>query len=121
MPPAGSASPGRRLAAGIAKLPIHVYRYTLKPLIGYECRHLPSCSAYGLDAIERNGAWRGLWLTVSRIWRCSPWGTSGHDEAPDIRAERHLLAPWRYGRWTRAAIARQRNCNEQARETSVSD
>lgn len=87
-------------AGMLLKLPIHVYRWTLKPLIGMECRHLPTCSQYGLDAIDRNGPWRGFWLTLSRVSRCHPFGSSGFDPAPDIRSERHTLMPWRYGRWT---------------------
>lgn len=99
-------SPTGRLARFVATAPIHLYRWTLKPLIGMECRHDPTCSAYALDAIELNGAWRGLWLAVSRIWRCSPWGTAGHDPAPDIRAEWHPMMPWLYGRWSKRAAAR---------------
>jgi putative membrane protein insertion efficiency factor len=56
-----------RVAATALKLPIKLYRYTLSPLIGQHCRHMPSCSQYGLDAIETNGAWRGFWLTLSRV------------------------------------------------------
>lgn len=88
-----------RLTRTLAKAPVHLYRWTLKPLIGWDCRHLPTCSAYALDAVELNGAWRGSWLAVSRICRCHPWGTHGFDPAPDIRGERRGLAPWRYGRW----------------------
>jgi putative membrane protein insertion efficiency factor len=88
-----------RWSKAVAKAPVHIYRWTLKPLIGNECRHLPTCSEYALDAIELNGAWRGAWLALSRLARCHPWGTAGYDPAPDIRAERHPLAPWRYGRW----------------------
>ena len=69
------AHPGARLFKAIAKAPIHAYRWTLKPLIGWECRHLPTCSEYALQAIDRNGAWRGSWLSLSRICRCHPWGT----------------------------------------------
>ncbi|HJU32206.1 MAG TPA: membrane protein insertion efficiency factor YidD [Hyphomicrobiaceae bacterium] len=87
------------LAKAAAKAPIHAYRWTLKPLIGWECRHLPTCSEYAIDAIDLNGAWRGAWLGASRICRCHPWGSSGFDPVPDIRGERHRLAPWRYGRW----------------------
>lgn len=87
------------LAAAGLRLPVKLYRYTLSPLIGQRCRHLPTCSEYALDAIDRNGAWRGFWLTLSRTSRCHPWGTSGFDPAPDIRAEHHGWAPWRYGRW----------------------
>lgn len=90
----------KRAVAWIVKLPIHVYRLTFKPLVGWECRHLPTCSEYALDAIDRNGAWRGSWLMVSRISRCRPWGTHGYDPVPDIRCEHHPIAPWLYGRWT---------------------
>ncbi len=89
-----------RIARRLLQAPIHIYRWTLKPLIGWECRHLPTCSEYGLEAIETNGAWRGFWLTLSRVLRCNPWGSAGYDPAPDIRAEQHTFRPWRYGRWT---------------------
>ncbi len=87
------------LAATLLKAPIILYRYTLSGLIGRQCRHLPTCSEYALDAIDRNGAWRGFWLGLSRVARCNPWGTSGFDPAPDIRSEHHPWTPWRYGRW----------------------
>jgi len=89
-----------KLAATAAKLPIHLYRYLLSPFMGRQCRHAPTCSEYALDAIDRNGVWRGFWLTLSRIIRCRPGGTSGFDPAPDIRDEWHpIWAQWRYGRW----------------------
>lgn len=87
------------VAKEIAKAPIHLYRWTLKAFFGFHCRHQPSCSEYGLKAIDMNGAWRGMWLTLARISRCHPWGTSGYDPVPDLSAERHPFAPWRYGRW----------------------
>ncbi len=93
------------VAKAVLKAPIHVYRWTLKPLMGLECRHLPTCSEYGLEAIETNGAWRGFWLTLSRVFRCHPWGSAGYDPAPDIRTEHHPFAPWRYGRWSGRHIA----------------
>jgi hypothetical protein len=89
------------VAGSLLKAPIHVYRWTLKPYVGWHCRHVPTCSDYALEAIDKNGAWKGFWLTVSRLSRCRPWGTQGHDPVPDLRAERHLFAPWRYGSWTR--------------------
>lgn len=91
--------PSRVLASAL-KLPIRLYRLTLKPFIGWPCRHLPTCSEYALEAIDKNGAWRGGWLALSRLSRCRPGGTSGFDPAPDIRGEHHPFAPWRYGRWT---------------------
>ena len=89
------------LAALLLKAPIHIYQWTLRPWLGWPCRHLPTCSDYALEAIDRNGAWRGFWLTTSRLCRCHPWGTHGHDPVPDLGGVRHpLLAAFRYGRWT---------------------
>ena len=87
------------IAKSLAKAPVHAYRWMLKPIVGWECRHGPSCSQYALDAIDRNGAWRGSWLALARICRCRPGGSAGFDPAPDIRQVRHPFAPWRYGRW----------------------
>lgn len=47
------------------------------------CRYVPTCSNYALDAFERHGAFRGLWLTVKRIARCNPWGGHGWDPVPE--------------------------------------
>lgn len=90
----------RAVLGAVLKVPIHIYRWTLKPFVGWHCRHLPTCSEYALEAIDTNGPWRGLWLTTSRLCRCHRLGTAGIDPVPDIRNARHPLAPWRYGRWT---------------------
>ncbi len=84
----------------ILKAPIYAYRYAISPIIGPLCRHMPSCSEYALEAIDKNGAWKGLWLTLSRLSRCHPWGTSGFDPVPDLSGVHHPFAPWRYGRWS---------------------
>jgi len=74
-----------RLVQGIFLL----YRYGLSPLIGQRCRFYPSCSVYGLEAIERHGLIRGLGLTLARLSRCHPWHPGGVDPVPgapdDIR------------------------------------
>src|SRR5262245_5928104 len=93
-------------AKAVAKAPVKAYRWTLKPLLGMECRHLPTCSEYALQAIDTNGAWRGVWLAMSRICRCHPWGTHGYDPVPDISDAAHPFAPWRYGRWRLDGAAR---------------
>ena len=79
---------------------IRVYRYALSPLIGYDCRHLPTCSHYAEEAIERFGLWAGGWMTLARLCRCHPCGTSGLDFVPGARPARwRWYMPWRYGRW----------------------
>ena len=51
------------------------------------CRHVPSCSNYGIDAIRIHGAFYGSYLTIKRILRCNPFGTSGYDPVPKGKKE----------------------------------
>jgi len=94
------ASAVRRLPRNAGRALIWVYRHTLSPLVGYNCRHLPTCSVYGDEAIERFGLWVGGWMTLARILRCQPWGTSGIDNVPLAKPKgARWYLPWRYGRW----------------------
>ncbi len=68
---------GRLLVGGI-----RLYQILLSPLLGASCRFVPTCSAYGIEAIRLHGAWRGGLLTARRISRCHPWGGHGHDPVP---------------------------------------
>ena len=45
----------------------------------YSCRHIPTCSNYAIDAINEYGAIKGSFLSIKRILRCNPLGTSGYD------------------------------------------
>jgi hypothetical protein len=79
---------------------ITAYRLTLSPLIGFDCRHLPTCSAYADEALARFGLWAGGWMTLARLCRCHPLGTRGLDFIPDtLPARARWYMPWRYGRW----------------------
>src|SRR5438105_9413732 len=79
---------------------IAIYRHTLSALVGMHCRHLPTCSQYADEAIARFGLWAGGWMTLGRLLRCHPWGTSGLDVVPTtLPARAHWYLPWRYGRW----------------------
>jgi putative membrane protein insertion efficiency factor len=86
----------RNFGRGLIKL----YRYTLSPLIGFRCRHLPTCSEYADEAIARHGLWAGGWMALARILRCHPLGTAGLDFVPrQSPAAARWFLPWRYGRW----------------------
>ena len=90
-----------KTAKVLVRAPILAYRYTISPLLGSNCRHLPSCSDYASEAIDLNGVWKGGWLTLARLARCHPWGSSGYDPVPDLRDRpQPWWAPWRHGRWT---------------------
>jgi uncharacterized protein len=102
-----AASEHRAKLGGIARLPrlagrglVLLYRYTLSPLIGPRCRHLPSCSDYADEAIARFGLWAGGWMALARVLRCHPFGSAGLDFVPaDLPPGAHWWMPWRYGRW----------------------
>ena len=80
---------------------IRLYRMGLSPLqsvlfgAGAGCRYTPTCSAYGMDAIRKHGALKGLALILLRLARCHPWGGCGHDPVPDrftVRAPRLAIS-----------------------------
>jgi len=90
----------RRLPRRAARGLVAAYRYGLAPLLGLNCRHLPSCSAYADEALNRFGLWAGGWMTLARLLRCHPWGTSGLDFVPgNAPARARWWLPWRYGVW----------------------
>lgn len=61
---------------------IAVYRYAISPMLGRNCRFMPSCSEYASEAIHRHGSVRGGWLALRRVLRCHPWNPGGYDPVP---------------------------------------
>jgi len=61
---------------------IHLYQFFLSPLLGTNCRHLPSCSDYAKDALNMHGPLRGLYFALKRILRCHPWAKPMVDPVP---------------------------------------
>jgi putative membrane protein insertion efficiency factor len=75
-------APRPSMAARVLMLPIRAWRLVSVHLAP-RCRFHPSCSAYALEALERHGAVRGLWLSIRRLARCHPWGGGGIDPVPE--------------------------------------
>ena len=61
---------------------IRMYKGMISPFVPARCRYTPSCSEYGLQAIQKYGPLKGSWLTLKRIGSCHPWGGHGHDPVP---------------------------------------
>ena len=61
---------------------IRLYQLALSPLIGPACRFEPTCSQYAIEAVERHGPLRGVWLAAKRLGRCHPLGDHGYDPLP---------------------------------------
>jgi len=71
-----------KILSWILLIPIYFYKYCISPLTPSSCRHIPTCSQYAVEALKIHGPFKGLWLTIKRISRCNPWGTSGYDPVP---------------------------------------
>ena len=74
---AGMFQPSRMLAGAV-----RLYQLAISPLMPPNCRHLPTCSEYAIEALREHGLLRGGWLAAWRIARCHPFGTSGYDPVP---------------------------------------
>ncbi len=58
------------------------YRKYISPMKRTKCPYIPSCSEYGLEAIEKYGAIKGSLLAIWRILRCNPFSKGGYDPVP---------------------------------------
>jgi len=61
---------------------IRSYKKYLSPLKRTKCPYIPTCSTYGLEAIEKHGVLKGSLLGIWRILRCNPFSKGGYDPVP---------------------------------------
>jgi putative membrane protein insertion efficiency factor len=69
-------------ARGLALLPLRFYKRFISPLLPPMCRFEPTCSVYTMQAVEKYGALRGMWLGARRLARCHPFNPGGWDPVP---------------------------------------
>ena len=62
---------------------IRFYQTVISPIKPPTCRFYPTCSQYGLEAVQRFGAIKGGWLTIKRISKCHPFHPGGVDPVPE--------------------------------------
>jgi uncharacterized protein len=63
------------IAIGFVKF----YQLAVSPFLGNNCRYVPTCSSYAMQAIQKYGAAKGSWMAIKRISRCRPGGGHGLD------------------------------------------
>ncbi|MCP8616404.1 membrane protein insertion efficiency factor YidD [Salirhabdus salicampi] len=61
---------------------IKFYQKWISPMKLPACRFQPTCSQYGLEAFQRFGMFKGLFLTLQRILKCNPFHPGGFDPVP---------------------------------------
>ena len=65
---------------------IKIYKYLISPLLGQNCRFLPTCSEYAIESLQEYGLVKGLSLSFKRVFKCHPLkflgGSSGLDLVP---------------------------------------
>ncbi|WP_301107621.1 membrane protein insertion efficiency factor YidD [Sporosarcina sp.] len=66
---------------------IRFYQKFISPLTPPSCRFYPTCSHYGVEAIETHGAIKGSWLAVRRILKCHPFHEGGFDPVPPKKTQ----------------------------------
>src|SRR5690606_6489901 len=62
---------------------IRIYQLFISPLLGANCRYIPTCSQYSKEAIIKYGPFKGGWLSLKSIARCHTWGGHGYDPVPE--------------------------------------
>ena len=61
---------------------VRFYQVGISPVLPSRCIHVPTCSQYVLEAVDRHGAIHGLWLGVKRLLHCHPFSRGGYDPVP---------------------------------------
>ena len=69
----------KKIFVGLIKF-YRAYISVLKP--APTCKYIPTCSEYGIEAIEKYGVLKGGLLTIWRILRCNPFSKGGYDPVP---------------------------------------
>ena len=61
---------------------IRVYQLIISPMLGSNCRFIPTCSEYAMESLKEYGLIKGIFLSIKRIGKCHPWGGHGYDPIP---------------------------------------
>lgn len=71
-----------RIVVSAFCLAIRFYQRCISPLLPDACRFYPTCSQYAIEAFQKYGPFKGMFLTTRRILRCNPFCKGGYDPVP---------------------------------------
>ena len=69
---------------------IKIYQFIFSPLIGKNCRYLPTCSEYSIESLKLHGLLRGSFFAIRRILKCHPFAGHGFDPIPKRKQNKIL-------------------------------
>jgi uncharacterized protein len=58
---------------------LRFYKRWISPCLPSVCRYVPTCSEYMMEAVQKYGAAKGVWLGIKRLLRCHPFHEGGYD------------------------------------------
>jgi putative membrane protein insertion efficiency factor len=66
----------------IIKILIRFYQQAISVHFPPACKYYPTCSSYAYEAVEKYGVFRGIFMSVMRLFRCHPFHAGGYDPVP---------------------------------------
>ena len=67
---------------------IKLYRLFISPILGSNCRYIPSCSEYSIESLRNHGLFKGSYMSLKRILSFRPGGGHGYDPVPKGKNKR---------------------------------
>jgi len=67
----------------LTKSIIKAYQRFISPFFKPTCRFQPTCSQYTMEALDRFGFVKGIYLAFTRVLRCNPLFAFGYDPVPE--------------------------------------
>lgn len=71
----------------VALILIRFYQRGISPMLGNNCRFIPTCSQYTYEAIQIHGVGKGIFLGIKRILKCHPLHPVMYDPVPDKKVK----------------------------------
>ncbi len=78
-----------KITTAIPVIIIRFYQIFISPMFQSNCRHIPTCSEYALEALKEHGLLRGFYYSAKRLLNCRPGGSYGYDPIPKTGSKTH--------------------------------